>query len=405
MKAEQNSPPTKTITRHGRVVEVAVDNRPQVNTVSWPTLVGFIAIHLACFAAIWTGVTAEALIICAVLYVLRVFGITGGFHRYFAHRGYSTSRVFQFIMAWFGQMSLQRGVLWWAAKHREHHRDSDLPSDAHSPRQHGFWVAHVGWIFTPAKREADMGMLKDFTKYPELVWLNERKYLPGVLTAIACYLIGGWPGLIVGFFWSTVLVYHATFTINSLSHVFGKQRYLTGDDSRNNWLLAIISLGEGWHNNHHYYPGSARNGFFWYEFDITYYFLKILSWFGIVWDLRQPPETVLRNEKQVSNAILDKVAVHIASGVQTDAIATRIKSRWAEQGKKVEDLRAYARRMMDDAEARLPELPSFDELRSSARRMFANTPSLDEAVERAQAMIQAAVSKQLLDDGFLRQPA
>jgi stearoyl-CoA desaturase (Delta-9 desaturase) len=384
--------------------EIPNNSGPRSGT-QWSTLIPFIFMHLVCLTAIWTGVTAEALVTAVVLYVLRVFGITGGFHRYFAHRTYKTGRVFQFILAFLGMASLQSGVLWWAAKHREHHRDSDTPADAHSPRHHGFWGAHWGWIFDRSRSYADYARMHDFTVYPEIVWLDRNRFLPGGLIALVCLATMGLPGLVVGFVWSTVAVYHATFMINSLAHVFGKQRYLTGDDSRNNWLLAIIAMGEGWHNNHHYYPGAARNGFFWWEVDLTYYILKGLEKLGIVWDLRQPPQSILAGEKAPSAAIIDKVAQHIAGSVNVDALAARVQARWAEQGRRIEELRAELRgkalQMRADAEAyiadiELPELPSLEELKAKARKKFANTPSLDVAVERARALIHRAVSHRLL---------
>lgn len=373
----------------------------------WDTLGPFIFMHLVCFAAIWTGVTTEALITAVVLYVVRVFGITGGFHRYFAHRTYKTGRVFQFIIAFIGMSSMQSGVLWWAAKHRDHHRDSDLPNDAHSPRHYGFWGAHMGWIFDHTRAVADYDRIHDFTVYPELVWLDRNRFLPGGIVSLICLATMGLPGLVVGFVWSTVAVYHATFMINSLAHVFGSQRYLTGDDSRNNWLLAIIAMGEGWHNNHHHYPGAARNGFFWWELDFTYYILKGLEKLGIVWDLRMPPASILSGEKIPSSAIIDKVALHIASTVNVDALVARVQARWVQQGKRIEELRAEwlhkAQQVRADAEAylaelELPELPSFEELHQRARKKFANTPSLDVAVERARVNIHRSVSRQLLDE-------
>ncbi|MGH8562146.1 MAG: acyl-CoA desaturase, partial [Nevskiales bacterium] len=254
----------------------AVSKEPSEDIIR-PTLIPFVLFHIATLGVIWTGFTTQAVIMCVVLYVVRVFGITAGFHRLMSHRSYKAGRVTTFVLALFGTMAMQRGPLWWAAKHREHHRDSDTPDDAHSPRHFGFWGAHVGWVFR-RRADADMSLIQDFAKYPELRWLERNDYIPGILLGLACFLIGGWAGLFVGFVLSTMLVYHATFMINSLAHVFGSQRYLTGDDSRNNWLLAIIAMGEGWHNNHHYYPGSARNGFFWYEYDVTYYLLKLMSW-------------------------------------------------------------------------------------------------------------------------------
>lgn len=256
--------------------------------VDWVGAFPFVLIHLAVLGAIWSGVTVEAVVCCAVLYVIRIFGVTAGYHRYFSHRTYKTSRVFQFVLAFIAQTSSQKGALWWAAHHRAHHLYSDTEKDIHSPKQDGFWYSHVGWIFADTE-ETDWKRIKDMAKYPELRFLNKYWALPPLLLGFAVWLALGWSGLFIGFCLSTVLVWHGTFTINSLAHVFGKRRYETSDTSRNNWLLAIITLGEGWHNNHHYFMNSVRQGFFWWEIDITYYVLKVLSWFGIVWDLKLPP--------------------------------------------------------------------------------------------------------------------
>jgi stearoyl-CoA desaturase (Delta-9 desaturase) len=182
------------------------------------------------------------------------------------------------VIAFLGQTSAQRGVIWWAAVHRHHHLHSDTEHDVHSPRHHGFLYSHVGWIFNPTNWKPDYGSVKDLTSYPELVWLDRLHYLPGILLGFGSGLWGGWAMLVVGFFWSTVALYHGTFFINSLAHVHGSQRYLTGDDSRNNFWLALITLGEGWHNNHHHYQSSTRQGFHWWEIDISYYVLKAMSW-------------------------------------------------------------------------------------------------------------------------------
>lgn len=252
----------------------------------------FVLVHLAVLGAIWSGVTAGALVALAVLYAIQMFAITAGYHRYFAHKTFKTSRAFQLVLAFFAQASAQKGVLWWAAHHRRHHAFSDTEDDVHSPRQHGFWYAHLGWIFDRTS-ETDLDRVRDLARYPELRWLNRYYLVPPILLALATFLLLGWPGLFVGFFGSTVLTYHATFAINSLAHVFGRRRFETGDDSRNNAALALITLGEGWHNNHHHYRGSARQGFTWWEIDVTWYVLKVLSWLGLVWDLRVPPRKVL----------------------------------------------------------------------------------------------------------------
>lgn len=270
--------------------------------IDWAGAIPFILCHVACFAAIWTGVTWQALVVCAVLYVVRMWGVTAGYHRYFSHRTYKTGRVFQFVLAFLAQTSAQRGALWWAAHHRRHHKHSDEPGDVHSPVLGGFWHSHVAWLFYDGAGETDLDKIKDFAKYPELRWLDKYFLVPPIALGAACALLFGWSGLVVGFFWSTVLLWHGTFLINSLAHVFGKRRFQTTDDSRNNGWLALITLGEGWHNNHHRYQASARNGFYWWEIDVTYYGLKALSWLGLVWDLRPVPEKILEEGRQADEA-------------------------------------------------------------------------------------------------------
>jgi stearoyl-CoA desaturase (delta-9 desaturase) len=265
--------------------------KQKTDKLTW-TKLPFLGVHLACLGLLWSGLTWRVAALCLVLYVIRMFGITAGYHRYFAHRSYRTSRVFQFILALIGSLALQKGPLWWAAHHRHHHQHSDEETDVHSPERRGFWWSHVGWFLGNRYDEIEFHLVKDFASYPELRWLDDNDLAPGMLLAIATYFIAGSPGLFCGFFLSSVLVYHATFTINSLCHIFGRVRYRTGDASRNSLLLALITLGEGWHNNHHYYSTSTRMGFFWWEIDLSYYALKALSLFGVVWDLKQPPRRV-----------------------------------------------------------------------------------------------------------------
>lgn len=368
----------------------------------WVEFMPFALLHVALIGIWWTGFTATSITICVGLYVLRVFSITGGYHRYFSHRGYKTSRAFQFCMAVIGSTAFQKGPLWWAAKHREHHRDSDEPADSHSPRQYGVFDAHVGWVYREARANPDMDLIKDFSKYPELRWVERHQYIPGLILAAICFAVGGWAGLFSGFLLSTVLVYHATFTVNSLNHMLGKQRYLTGDDSRNNWLLAIITMGEGWHNNHHYYPATARNGFFWWEFDTTYYILLGLKKVGLVWDLRQPPKTILANEKAPTQKIIDKCATYIADGFSADRISANIRRRW-EGSHILDDLRSHARTKWSSAEAylaeiELPEFPSAEELKARAHKQFKiRHEGLDRAIERAHEMLRRSVSHRLIE--------
>jgi stearoyl-CoA desaturase (delta-9 desaturase) len=268
---------------------------------NWLKCAPFVGLHLACLAVLFTGVDTTALILCAVLYFARMFGITGGYHRYFAHRSYKTSRVMQFLIACLGCSALQKGPLWWASHHRQHHRFSDTPDDPHSPHVTSFWWAHLGWILSEDHIETPWDSIRDWARYPELRLLDRLHWLPGLLLAGACaaigYLTGGWAGsasaLVCGFVISTVLVYHATFAINSLSHLIGRRRYQTDDDSRNNLVLALVTMGEGWHNNHHHYQSSANQGFFWWEIDLSYYIIRTLKFLGLVWDIRKPGSKAL----------------------------------------------------------------------------------------------------------------
>ena len=256
--------------------------------VDWKNSAPMLLIHLVPLAAFFTGVTTRAVVLCVALYVIRMFAITAGYHRYFAHRSYRLARVPQFVLAFLGVTAVQKGPLWWAANHRVHHKYTDTARDPHSP-QRGFWWAHWGWILSQTSTETRYDEIEDFAKFPELRFLNKYDLIGPWITGIAAFLIAGWSGLVIGFFLSTVLLWHATFCVNSLAHVLGRRRYGTPDTSRNSPFVAAITGGEGWHNNHHHYPGSARQGFYWWEYDLTYYVLRALSFVGIVRDLRQPP--------------------------------------------------------------------------------------------------------------------
>lgn len=366
--------------------------------IIYPSAVPFVLVHLACFGAVWTGVTWQALVVCFALYWLRIFAIGAGYHRYFSHRAYSTSRAFQFVLAVLAQSSAQKSVLWWADKHRHHHRTSDTPEDVHSPRHKGFLYSHLGWIFSRQHDQADLRKVADLARYPELMWLHKYELVPAVALAVLCFLLGGWPMLVVGFFWSTVLVYHATFCINSLAHVHGSKRYVTGDDSRNNLLLAIFTMGEGWHNNHHAYQSSVRQGFRWWEIDPTFYILKLLSWIGLVWDLKTPPESVLRNEQRLGARVIERSAAHLAASFNADKIANAIAAAIGGTGLAAlqAKLAATQNRAADVlAGLHLPHLPSRTEISARARAMFAKSPSLDAIVDRAHALLLESVGARL----------
>jgi stearoyl-CoA desaturase (delta-9 desaturase) len=277
--------------------------------VNWITSTPFFAVHLLPFAALWTGVDALDVALCGALYALRMFFITAGYHRYFAHRAFRTSRAMQFVLAFGGGTAAQKGALWWAAHHRHHHRFSDQPEDVHSPRK-GFWWSHVGWILCPRYDATNLAAIPDLARYPELRFLDRFHWVPPVLLGAFCFAVGGWSGLWIGFFLSTVLTYHSTFCINSLTHLFGRRRYATRDTSRNSLLMALLTFGEGWHNNHHYYQASANMGFFWWEIDVSYSVLRVLAWLGLVWDLRRPPRSVIEaNQIRDGNPDLGMLAL------------------------------------------------------------------------------------------------
>jgi stearoyl-CoA desaturase (delta-9 desaturase) len=275
----------------------AVDPSVMTDTrhVDWFRVVPFIVVHLVCLGVVWVGWSPAAVAVAVGLYVLRMFAVTGFYHRYFSHRTFSTSRSAQFVFAVLGASCAQRGPLWWAAHHRKHHRYADTERDVHSPRRHGFWWAHMGWITAPGNFPTDLKEVRDLAQYPELRFLDRYDILVPALLALGLFLWGGWQFLIWGFFISTVVLFHCTCFINSLAHKLGRKRYPTDDDSGNSFWLALITFGEGWHNNHHKYPGSVRQGFFWWEIDLTYYGLWLLERLRVIWNLRPVPRRLLES--------------------------------------------------------------------------------------------------------------
>jgi stearoyl-CoA desaturase (delta-9 desaturase) len=275
----------------------------------------FIFLHACCLFVFLVGWSWTAVIAAVLFYAVRMFAITAFYHRYFSHRAFKTSRFGQFMFAVIGNCAMQRGALWWASTHRHHHKHSDEEEDIHSPGLKGFWWSHIGWITSKKNFPTDYTRIKDLAKFPELVWLNRHDFLIPMVLGAVIWAVGHVLELYVPvlgvtagqlfvwcFFISTVALMHGTFFINSLAHVFGKKRFKTDDDSRNSLTLALITLGEGWHNNHHRYQHSARQGFFWWEIDISYYTLKVLSWLGIVWDLKPVPASIYAEAAKLSAA-------------------------------------------------------------------------------------------------------
>ena len=304
-------------------------NRDPDEQVDWRGSTAFLLVHLAGLCAPLTGISWPALFMCVLMYVFRMFAITGGYHRYFSHRSYKTSRWFQFLLAFVGASAGQKGPLWWAAHHRHHHKSSDHMDDIHSPLRRGFWWAHIGWVlckkYLPTREEK----VKDLARYRELKWLNRHHEVAPFLLAVSLFGFGeflkvqaptlntsGLQMLAWGFFASTTLLYHGTFFINSLAHLVGYQRFETNDGSKNSFILAVITLGEGWHNNHHRFPGVERQGIRWWEIDMTHYLLKLLSWAGLVWDLRSHPMEALVASSRQSPTVPKSAQVRLISSQQ-----------------------------------------------------------------------------------------
>ena len=286
---------------------VEAEAAAEPDRIDWVRNVPFILLQLGCLAVFWTGVSNVALVIGAITLAARMFGLTAGYHRYFCHRAFKTSRVFQFVLAWLGASAAQRGPLWWAGHHRWHHRHSDTAEDVHPPGVRGILWAHAGWIMSKRNDRTRIEWIRDFAAYRELRWLDANHYVAPVSLGVALFLLGTWlaaayPALgtngpqlvVVGLLCSTTLLYHCTFAVNSIGHTVGSRRYVTRDNSRNSFWLALVTAGEGWHNNHHRYPASERQGFYWWEIDLTHYGVVLLSWLRLVWDVRGPSADVLR---------------------------------------------------------------------------------------------------------------
>lgn len=247
-----------------------------------------VLVHLGALGAFFTDPTRLDWLLFAAFVLVRGYTTTVAYHRYFAHRSFKTSRPFQFLLALLCCTNLQRGPLWWAAIHRHHHRHSDEPGDAHSPVQGGFIWGYFGWMFLTLE-QPDWCSVRDLRRYPELVWLEKWWLLPPLLMVAACWLVGGWATVCLCFCMTAVTSLHGASVVNTLGHLVGSRRYATQDQSRNSFVLAVLSLGDGWHNNHHHYPHAARAGFLWWEIDSSYQLVRVLALLGLVWDVREVP--------------------------------------------------------------------------------------------------------------------
>ena len=372
-------------------------NDDTFDDVMYPSSIAFVLVHLACFGAVWTGITLQAIAMCVALYWARIFAIGAGYHRYFSHRSYSTSRAFQFLLAVHAQTTAQKSVLWWAPKHRHHHMYSDTELDVHSPRHKGFIYSHLGWIFARRHDSTDLVKIADFACYPELMWLHRYEVVPAVVLGVSVFSSQAGPAC-----WSA----SSGARCSSITHVLhklararaGSKRYVTGDDSRNNWLLAIFTMGEGWHNNHHAYQSSVRQGFKWWEYDPTFYILKAFSLVGIVWDLKYPPATLVRNEHQLGSRIIRRAAAQLVESFNPDGLVVAVSAALdrptlATLREKMSTTQQRAANVL--ASLHLPQLPTRDEICSRARAMFAKTSSMDEIVDAAYLLLLDTIGARL----------
>jgi len=279
-------------------------------------LIALIIVHLVSLLGFYTGISWTAFVAFLGLYIIRGLGITMGYHRYFAHKSFKTNRFFQFILGLMGSMAVQGGILWWVSHHREHHRYTETEDDIHSPVAHGFWQSHIGWLTNKKAFNAPKIRANDFAKIPEIKFLQKQYVFIQVLQVLGLFSLGsylqaafpqletsGAQLLVWGFFINTVALWHSTFAVNSICHVWGKEPYEANDTSKNNFIVALLAFGEGWHNNHHKFATSARHGLEWWQFDMTFITLRFLEAFGIVSHLKIPTQEQLAAKRQKNNSL------------------------------------------------------------------------------------------------------
>jgi len=252
--------------------------------LNWITTVVLVLFHIGAIAAFfffsWPAVIAAVFL----YWMCTGLGISLGYHRLHTHRSYKTPLLLEYFFAVCGALTLEGGPIFWVATHRIHHQNSDKPGDPHSPRD-GAWWSHIGWILVGEAKHNNTKLMSkyapDLARHRFYVWLNDYHWLPMVVLGLLLLAIGGLPMLLWGVCLRVVFGLHATWLVNSATHMWGSRRFATRDDSRNNWWVALITFGEGWHNNHHAHPTSARHGLAWYEFDISWITLKVMKVLGI----------------------------------------------------------------------------------------------------------------------------
>ena len=252
--------------------------------LNWTTTLVMAIFHVGAFAALFFF-TWTALLTAVVLYWITIgLGISMGYHRLHTHRSYKVPRWLEYFFAICGTLSMEGGPIFWVATHRIHHQKSDQDGDPHSPRD-GAWWAHVGWILFGETKHANTRLMSkyapDLAKDPFYVWLNNYHWVPILILSAVLFAIGGWSMFLWGTCMRVFFGLHATWLVNSATHMWGKRRFTTRDDSRNNWWVALLTFGEGWHNNHHAHPTSARHGLTWYEIDFSWLQIKVLKWLRI----------------------------------------------------------------------------------------------------------------------------
>ena len=267
----------------------ALYGRKASTGINWITVVFMTIYHLGAVAAFFYVDAGAMLAAVSLWYVSGSLGIGMGYHRLLTHRGYKTPKWVEYLLTTCGALALEGGPIFWVATHRIHHQFSDKDGDPHTPREGTLW-AHMGWVFTGRAMHHDTAILAryvpDLAKDPFHVALTAWHWMPQVVVGVALLLFGGLPYVLWGVFFRTVFGLHCTWLVNSATHLWGSRRFRTRDDSTNNWWVALLSFGEGWHNNHHAHPVSARHGLAWYELDINWYGIRALRAAGLAWDVR-----------------------------------------------------------------------------------------------------------------------
>ena len=257
--------------------------------VNWANVIFIIVAHIAAVAALFFWSWPAVITGFVLFYVAGSFGIGMGYHRLLTHRGYKVPRLVEYFLATCGTLSLEGGPIQWVVTHRIHHAHADRPGDPHTPRDGGWW-AHMGWILWGTAQNHDAATIAHYA--PDLVkdryyrWLNNYYYVPLLIVGIGLFIFGGWGVVLWGVFLRTTVALHATWLVNSATHLWGEQRFKTDDDSRNSWWVALLTFGEGWHNNHHAHPTSARHGLHWYEIDLNWLGIRALQLLGLAHSIK-----------------------------------------------------------------------------------------------------------------------